>query len=356
MTTQMTEAVEVSNPLEKLVAESGLAPAKGQYILTQFQDYFKIAAEWEHLAKSINVTSADQVEDMKMAREGRLFLKAKRIAVENTRKELKEQSLREGKAIDGIANVLKAVLTPIEEYLDSQEHFVENQELKRVAAMVESRRIELVGVGLNPALYNLALMSEPEFMGILEAERRRKSDEAAARQKADEERIAREEESKRVREENDRLRAEMAEKERIMREERAAVEEQNRKERAAAEARATAERELAQKRIEEERMERERLEAELWEKEQAEHRELERQKFEAKAKAEVEAAERRAQEVAEQKAAQAPDREKILAFAAELRSLQFPDVASPEAQDVMVSIRSMIDRTVRGIEELAEML
>jgi hypothetical protein len=38
---------------------------------------------------------------------------------------LKEQALREGKAVDGIANVLKALIVPLEEHLDKQERFVE---------------------------------------------------------------------------------------------------------------------------------------------------------------------------------------------------------------------------------------
>ena len=83
-------------------------------MLDNFSDYFKIAAEWEQKAKTIKVVDETQKADMEMARVGRLFLREKRIAIEKKRKELKEQSLREGKAIDGIANVLKAVIVPIE--------------------------------------------------------------------------------------------------------------------------------------------------------------------------------------------------------------------------------------------------
>lgn len=113
------------NQLAVIVKESGLEGTKAQIILEQFQDYFKIAAEWEAKAKTIVVTRADQAMEMEMARAGRLFLREKRIAIENARKKLKEDALREGKAIDGIANVLKALIVPIEEHLDAQEHFVE---------------------------------------------------------------------------------------------------------------------------------------------------------------------------------------------------------------------------------------
>ena len=127
------------NQLAVIVKESGLAPAKAKAILTQFQDYFDIAADWETKAKSIKVTNETQTAEMEMARTGRLFLKEKRIAVEKARKELKEQALREGKAIDGIANVLKALIVPIEDYLEKQEKFVEIRE----AGRQEAKRLEI---------------------------------------------------------------------------------------------------------------------------------------------------------------------------------------------------------------------
>lgn len=116
--------------LEIIVKESGLDKSKSDILLQNFKDYFEIAGDWEKKAKMLVVTNENQTTEMKMAREGRLFLREKRIAIENSRKALKEQSLREGKAIDGIANVLKALIIPIEEYLDQQEHFVEIRKSK----------------------------------------------------------------------------------------------------------------------------------------------------------------------------------------------------------------------------------
>jgi len=128
----------MDNQLQTIVQSSGLDKIKADFILQQFQDYFKIAGEWELKAKSIVVTDASQTTDMEMARVGRLFLKEKRVAIEKARKSLKEQALREGKAIDGIANVLKALIVPIEEYLDKQEHFAENKAKEEA----EQKRIE----------------------------------------------------------------------------------------------------------------------------------------------------------------------------------------------------------------------
>jgi DNA repair exonuclease SbcCD ATPase subunit len=133
--------VEENNKLMVLINDSGLEKSKGEVLLSKFSDYFKIAAEWEKKAKTIIVTSAEQKADMAMARVGRLEMREKRLAVEKTRKELKEQSLREGKAIDGLANVLKALIEPIEDYLDKQERFVEIQAAE-AAAKAERDRIE----------------------------------------------------------------------------------------------------------------------------------------------------------------------------------------------------------------------
>ena len=171
------------NRLAVIVRDSDLDSTKAAILLENFKDYFQIAKEWEVKARAIVVTDVGQKTEMEMARVGRLFLREKRIAIEKTRKELKEQSLREGKAIDGIANVLKAVIVPIEEYLNSQEKFAE------IKAKEEADRIR-----------------------------------AEMEAKAEQERIAREEaeraEQQRIREENERLRkeAEAAEAIRVARE------------------------------------------------------------------------------------------------------------------------------------------
>ena len=178
----------MEDQLALIVKESGLEKTKSQVLLDQFSNYFQIASEWEKKASLIVVTGADQVSDMKMARVGRLFLREKRIAIEKTRKQLKEQALREGKAIDGIANVLKALIVPIEEYLEKQEKFVEI----KAAEKAEKIRIE-------------------------------------AEKKAEEERIAKEKEEQkvaaaendRIRKENERLKKEVEEKEQTIRAEQA---------------------------------------------------------------------------------------------------------------------------------------
>ena len=143
--------------MQTIVRESGLEPTKARTILTLFEGYFRIADEYAIKAKAIVVTDGSQTAQIEAARDARLFLRDKRLAVEKARKELKEQALREGKAIDGIANILKALIIPIEDYLKTQENFVELKaqaeaeerervfqagEMKRLADEAEEKRLE----------------------------------------------------------------------------------------------------------------------------------------------------------------------------------------------------------------------
>ncbi len=126
----------MDNKLEVIVQESGLDKSKAQIILDTFKDSFEIAAHWEREAKEIIVTDGTQVAAIEKAKEGRIALSAIRIKIEKTRKQQKEQSLREGQAIDGIAKTLTAVIIPIEDYLREQEKFVQIKQAKRDAEIL----------------------------------------------------------------------------------------------------------------------------------------------------------------------------------------------------------------------------
>ncbi|RNC66438.1 hypothetical protein [Proteiniphilum sp. X52] len=131
----------MNNQLVKLIDENGLDKTKSQILLDNFSGYFEMAAEWERKAEELVITSVEQKAEMKLAREGRLFLKDKRIAVEKTRKQLKEASLREGQTT--IAKVLTNLITPIEKDLEEKEKFAEIQEAKRIEALKDVRTREL---------------------------------------------------------------------------------------------------------------------------------------------------------------------------------------------------------------------
>jgi hypothetical protein len=127
--------------LLEVVTNSGLDKTKSNTLLENFTDYYKIASEWELKSKKIIVNDVTQVEEMKLAREGRLFLKEKRVLIEKTRKTLKESSLREGQAIDSIAKLLTNLIVPIENDLELKEKFKELKEKEEKDKLREERSL-----------------------------------------------------------------------------------------------------------------------------------------------------------------------------------------------------------------------
>lgn len=206
-----------------------LTDLKAAYIVDGFRSVIDPARipEWEDASNKIEVTDENQTGEMAAARELRLSIRQHRIAVENKRKELKEDALRESKAIDGLGGAVRDRIKAIESHLQEQEDYA-----KRVAEERERLRRE-------------------------EADRLLREKEAKEARAREEARIA---EEKRMREENERLRAEQEAHNRELAAERKA---RGKAERKAAEARRK-ERERIRKQEEKKReAERKRHEEEL---------------------------------------------------------------------------------------------
>lgn len=122
-----------NNQLQVIIKESELSNDKSSVLMSKFANFFSDADLWAKKAKTIKVTHESQKSMMDAARQGRLFLRKIRLDIESIRKSLKEESLREGRAIDKVAKILKEQIEPIEEYLDKQEHFIEYREAEKEA-------------------------------------------------------------------------------------------------------------------------------------------------------------------------------------------------------------------------------
>lgn len=194
----------MDNKLSLIVQESGLDKSKAQVILDTFKDSFEIAAHWEKEAMTIIVTDGSQTDAIEKAKEGRIALSGMRIEIEKTRKRLKEQSLREGQAIDGIAKTLTAVILPIEDYLREQEKFVQIQKAKKDAEILrlahakeEEERIADAKAEIEAAEKEQERIRKENVRLKKEADEREKEivkerEEAAAKQKATEDLARRE--------------------------------------------------------------------------------------------------------------------------------------------------------------------
>jgi hypothetical protein len=315
-----------------------------------FNSFYVTAKKWETQAMAIKITSTNQKVDMKIAREIRLEIKRKRIEVENKRKELKDESLRRGRAIDGFAAIVFNAIAPIEAHLLEQEQFAARLEEQREDEIRAIRRAALViyqpDAAQQSSGFDLAALSEEQFDSLLEgarlrfeqqqeaerlAEEKRQQDAAAEALRRAEVEKAAAAERQRIQEENARLAKEAAEARAKLEEERKAAAEAEAERLVEQKKKEAAEKEEREKCDLEARAEQARLKvaAEAAEAELAREREERRHKEEAERK---EAA-RKEREAA--KARRAPDKEKLRLYIQALRAVPYPELVTPVAQDIV---------------------
>lgn len=343
----------ITPEFEIVPAEAGLDLTSKNALELAFSGFFSEAAKWKEQAATIT--------DPKLARTARLELKNLRVSAEKKRKELKEDSLRMGKAIDGANNILLATIVPIEKALEDIEKAEERRLAADKAKLVEERQEALRPfLDLSLPLPDVGALTAEQFEKLLADTKFLHDARIAAAKKAEEERAAKEkaeaEERERIRLENERLKKEAAEREaaaKIEREkaeaERKAAEEKARKEKEEIEAKAAADRAKLEA---EAKAAREKAEA-------AERKEREaREKQEAEEKAKREAEEKRIKEeaAAKAKAAKAPDKDKLVAFAASIRALSHQPLATTEGKALEAEIAHQVEKFAAWVEKKAEAL
>lgn len=349
--------------LEIIVSKSGLDKQSEDTLKNAFTPLFQQAEQWKSKVDGIVVTDIKQVREMRLARETRLALKEIRTTAEKTRKALKEDSLRRGKAIDGVYNVLEFLIKPLETRLEDMEKFAERQEEKPKDALAGERAEALKPFGIDLTLYNLRDMNDTTFADLLNGTRLAQEARLAAEMKAEADRIekARQDAEDRAKQraENERLKKEAAEREELLRAERVkaeaerkAIEEKAEAARRAAEAKARAEREAIEAKA---RAEKEAAEAAL-RKEREESAKKQADADKARKAAEAALAKQKADEAkriaadkeAARKAALAPDKDKILAFAAELRAIAVPNIGKK------AELLRIVDQCWNELQKMAE--
>ncbi len=223
----------MNNELVTIIDQSELPVTQAELLKNNFIGFFDEAKSYEQQAREIQVVDENDNLGMKKARELRIKLKNIRTSAENKRKELKEQSLRESKAIDGIANVIKALIVPIEDYLEKQEKFAEIAAENRKLQLIQSRKEQLSPYVADTSVYSLGEMSEDGFAELLNSSKIAKQAQIDAEKKAEEDRLAKIEaeriENERIREENAKLRAAAEEQNRIAEQEKQKALEEERK-------------------------------------------------------------------------------------------------------------------------------
>lgn len=265
-----------NNQLIKIIEESGLAPIQAKPLLDSFGVLFVTAHKLVAQSKGIKVTSEDQVEEMKKARELRTQLKNLRNDADRSRIALKEGYLRGGNAVQAIYNDIRNVIKPEEDRLEEQEKFAEIMEAKREAEKLVKRTEILSKYVEDITIYTLAGMSDEAFDALVKNSKEAFEAKKQAEIKAEEDRILEEKKQAKEREkislENIKLKKIAEAKQKLLLEERKKAEtqrkiqeEQLRKEREArekaeAEIRAKKEAELKAKREDDEKKRNEELE------------------------------------------------------------------------------------------------
>lgn len=344
--------------LAVVVQESGLQGNKVESLLQSFAGAFSEAKKVVNEVKDIVVTDETQTDLMLKAREGRLALKKIRVDVENTRKELKEQSLREGRAIDGVANLIKALVVPVEEHLEKQEKYAEVAALKRIQEKYEDRVNKLSPFVDDISLFNLKDMSDAAFDNLLAMSKKAFEDKKAAEAKAEAEKA---EQARLDKIEESRWRELAPYRDFIpnMPDLRTLSEEdyqklltsakQKKSDKDAQDEKIRKENEELRKKAEADRKAKEEAEKKLADEKAAQ----ERKEREAKA---AEEAKKREEEEKKRQALLAPDKDKLIELAGTIDKIPFPALSSKEAGDVANEVQAKLSGLSNYLREKAKTL
>ncbi|MDD2657782.1 MAG: hypothetical protein PHD04_03955 [Candidatus Pacebacteria bacterium] len=332
----------------------------------------------------LKIKGLDDKAGYKAVHDARMVVKDTRVKVEKKRKELKEDALRYGQAIDKEANRIKGLLEPVEAHLTEEEKAVddaleaikkkkERQEEIRIQARRD--RLAALGVGFNGQMWTyqnenlpdalLKIASDEQFeqfankfQEAVEAEKEKKTAEEAKR-KEEEERLAKmaaEQEAERQRFEAIKREQEEEERKRHIREKLEADERERQ-----AEALRKEEKRIADEKAEWERIKKaeqdeikHRQELDVVRREAAEKARLqaiEDVKREAEEKAEQE---RLAKIAAEKKEARRPDKERLIAFAD--NDFFIPTMKTQEGLTIINEFKIEFDRAIKNLRTKAEAL
>jgi hypothetical protein len=276
----MTSIIKLETPEIKEIEAS-----KAEMIRKTFEPMVEMLQGFESIFEEIAEEAKKEITEelTKKAKRTRLDIAKIRVTTEKTRKAQKEEYLRAGKAIDGVANIIKWAVVDKEEKLEAIEKHFELIEKQRKEKLQRQRVMEVSAYIADAEERNFSDMEEDVWKAFLNMKKSEYEERKKAEKKAEEERMAKEkaeaEERKKIAQENERLKKEA--------EEARKKHDAEMKRKAEEEAQIKAEYE---KKIEEERKAREIAEKQEFEKRRKEAEEIRKKhELEMKKKAEEEA-------------------------------------------------------------------
>ena len=173
-----------------IIKASGINENEQLAIETTFGIYKKIAEDWKAKADEIIIVDENDKKSMKEADEARKTLKKFRVEIEHKRKNMKEESLRKGKLIDSVAKLYTEQIEPIEISLLEKSKFAENLRKEKEEALRIKRNEEIKPLSeFVPSIYDFGLMSEEDYLKVLNGAKLQLEQKLEAEKRAEEERI-----------------------------------------------------------------------------------------------------------------------------------------------------------------------
>jgi len=338
------------------VNQYGLEPSRAKQIEEIFVPMTKMLYDFENSYNDVVELSKDGItpEVEQAAKKVRLSISKVRIETEKLRVKQKEEYLRGGKAVDGVANILKFAVVEKENSLKEIEETSARIEKEQIKALQADREADLEQYIDEIPAVNLASMPEGVWEKYRDGYKLDYDKRIEAEEQVEIERIEKEKadlaEQKRIKEENETLRKEAVERDRLQkieddkREKEAIAREQKESEEQAKRDAEVAERLRLQKIEDDKKNEvliiekgrREAAEKIIADKIEAERIEQEKIKDEEKSKS------------------LAPDKEKLLSLASDILSLNIPIIKNKEASLILNEFKSKLEEIYKIFSDKIE--
>jgi len=198
---QSIAPIQHPEELVPVLSVSGAQVSLQNQVVQTLADFITKAKEWNTTIESLQITSADEIGKMKMAKEGRLTLKNMRLngkkTVEGIRKSIKDRmasDIIEDKLWMKSWQIVEDIYDNLESKLEEKENFAKKLEEERIKKLKEDREAQLTPYSaFVPFGIDLASMGEEDFQKVLsgarlqydaKAEQDRKAEELKQKQKA----------------------------------------------------------------------------------------------------------------------------------------------------------------------------
>jgi len=304
------------------VNQYGLEPSRAKQIEEIFVPMTKMLYDFENSYNDVVELSKDGItpEVEQAAKKVRLSISKVRIETEKLRVKQKEEYLRGGKAVDGVANILKFAVVEKENSLKEIEETSLRIEKEQIKALQADREADIEQYIDEIPAVNLASMPKEVWEKYRDGYKLDYDKRIEAGKQVEIERIEKEKaelaEQKRIKEENETLRKEAVERDRLQK-----IEDDKRNEflRIEKEKREAAEKIIADKEASEKKIQQDKIEAERIEQEKI--------KSEEKSKA------------------LAPDKEKLLSLASDIAGIQLPIIKDQDAIEILNKVKERLEKT-----------